>query len=101
MKIYLKSGRPNDHLVFVTPGTDSDSADFRHPDGSLKQYTVRFIKGCAEVDSNLGGFLIDNGIARKMPIVLRPDHVFKDNLVDDRKRNHRILGDDYHHTVAV
>lgn len=101
MKVYLKSGRPNDHLVFLTPGTDSDSVEFRNPDGSLKQYTIRFEKGCADVPSNIGQFLIDKGVARKMPIVLRPDRPIKDNLVDDRRRNHRTLGDDYHRTVAV
>jgi hypothetical protein len=103
MKVYLKSGRPNDHLVFLTPGTDSDSSDFRNPDGSLKQYTIRFEKGCAEVPSNIGHFLIAKGVARTMPIVLRPEQaLIKDNLVEgDRKRHHRILGDDYHRTVAV
>lgn len=103
MKVYLKSGRPNNHLVFLTPGTDSDSIEFRNPDGSLKQYTIRFENGRAEVPSNIGQFLIDKSVARKMPIVLRPQSaLLKDNLLEgDRTRHHRILGDDYHHTVAV
>lgn len=94
MKVYLKTGR-RDHLMFITPGTELDSSDFLNPDGTARQFTVRFKEGRADVPSNIGQYLIDKGVAQKTPLIL-PEVAQPLAVHDERVRNHRILADDYH-----
>jgi hypothetical protein len=90
MKLYLKSGA-RDHIMFVTPGADSDASDFKNADGTNKQFTVRFKEGVADVPSNLGDYLIAKGAAQSVapPVarIIRPQDV----MPEERVRNHRIL----------
>lgn len=97
MKVYLKTGRRN-HLMFITPGTEPEaSSDWKHPDGSNKQFTVRFVDGMADVPRPIGVYLIHKKVAQVSPIIL-PAMEAKLIVQDERVRRHRILADDYHAT---
>jgi hypothetical protein len=93
MKIYLKTGA-NNHLMFVTPGVDSDCSDWRNADGTNKQFTVRFKDGVADVPSNLGDYLIAKGAAQSAPANISPIIRAQDVLPEVRVRNHRVLRTD-------
>jgi hypothetical protein len=79
MRVY-GGGRHGTGTVFVTPGRDHpevpgwrktdrlqshDGHVIRHVD---KQFTVQFIDGIAEVDRNLGHYLIRQGLAWAWPV---------------------------------
>lgn len=94
MKLYLKTGRRN-HLMFCTPGLESDTSDFLLPDGTARQFTVRFVDGVAEVISPLGKWMIDKGLAQKTALIA-PDVAVGLEALETRRRTHRILTDAYH-----
>lgn len=94
MKVYLKTGR-RDHRMFITPGTESDCSDFKFPDGTNRQFTVRFLSGMATVPSNIGQYLVDKGVAQKSPII-GAEIAARVLLQDERVRNHRIITSEYH-----
>jgi hypothetical protein len=89
--VYLKQGR-QDHLMLVTPGTESDSSEFKNADGSLRQFKIKFVAGKAEVPSYLAEYLIDKEAVELEPAkvspIIRPQAVF----AEERVRTHRILG---------
>lgn len=91
MFIYLKTGQ-RDHLMFVTPGVDSDSSDFKNADGSNKNFTVRFVDGRAEVPSNLGQYLLDIEAASDKRTLLSPIVRPQTVIAETRVRDHRVLG---------
>jgi hypothetical protein len=72
MRVYLKTG-PRDHLMMVTPGTDSDCSDFFHPDGTKIQFSVKFKLGVAEVPSNLGQYMLDKELVQATRIIVLED----------------------------
>jgi hypothetical protein len=90
MKVYLKAGQ-RDHTMFVTPGAESDSVEFKDAAGTNQQYTVKFVIGCAEVPSNLGRYMLDHGLAQRTPsmIVRATPHLV---VPEERVRTHRMLG---------
>lgn len=90
MRIYFPGG-PRDHLVLVTPGADCEASDFHNPDGSLRQFKIRFEAGVAQVPSNLGDYLIDKGVARKTPALILSAPAAQDAVREERVRRHRIL----------
>lgn len=104
MKIYLKTGK-RDHLMFVTPGNESTvetkgegekPSEWQNPDGTNKQFTVRFVDGKAEVPRNLGAYLIHKGLAQSSSIIA-PSMAKTLDVLDERVRNHRLLTADFHH----
>ncbi len=69
MKVYNHGGRGSG-TVFVSPG-------FHHPetlewmlDGKPRMFTVKFTAGEARVDSQLGRYMIEHGLAKKSPLIL-------------------------------
>lgn len=91
MRIYLKTG-PRDHHMFVTPGKETgDVSDFLLPDGSPRQFHVRFQGGMADVPAPLGKYLLDKGMAQKTALIL-PEAI----EIETRTRNHRVINGAYH-----
>jgi hypothetical protein len=105
MKLYLPNSQ-RDHLMFLTPGNESEASDFwirdEKGDPAPRQFTVRFVAGVADMSrhpSALAKYMLDKGLARKTPplIVMPSAQAIQPEA---RPRNHRILGDDYHGTTA-
>jgi hypothetical protein len=95
MKIYLKTGRRN-HLMFITPGTEPDAAsEWKNPDGTNKQFTVRFVDGCADVPRGIGIYLVHKKMAQTTRLIL-PETEARLVVQDERVRRHRVLTADYH-----
>lgn len=70
MRIYFH-GTSQSHRIFVTPGTDYPEASaWREDDGRFKQFEIHFINGEAEVDDNLGQYLIEKEQASATKIIL-------------------------------
>lgn len=97
MRIYLTTGRRN-HLIFATPGLESDTSDFLLPNGEPIHFTVRFVDGIADVIAPLGKYLIDKGVAQKTALI-DPDVAVGMMAQDLKLRRHRILTDAYHETL--
>jgi len=58
------------HTILVTPGKDHPENSEWHDDkGRALMMPVKFIDGVANVDSQLGKYLIDKGLAKKSPII--------------------------------
>lgn len=72
MRVYLKTTAPRaKHTKMVTPARTSDSADFRDSRGAPVTYQVHFVDGRAEVPSNLGRWMIDEGYATSLILPAR------------------------------
>ena len=91
MRIFLKTG-PQDHKVFVTPGDKSDCSDFYLPDVSKRQYTVKFVGGEATVPSNLGQYMLDQGLAQKTRFILPENMIIAAAAMEKRITTMRNFG---------
>lgn len=60
------------HRMFLCPGADSDSVEFRDESGKPRQYEVVFSNGRAEVPDNLGRWMIDHGHAKSSSLIIPP-----------------------------
>ena len=70
MKVYY-AGTSKNHKIMVQPGIDHpEISDWFYPDGKSKMLTVQFIDGVAEVEDNLGQYLIDKKLAQKSFLIL-------------------------------
>lgn len=89
MPIYLKTGA-RDHLMFVMPGNDDPGSQWRLEDGTLRQFTVRFVAGKAVVDKALGNWMLHKELAQAWPsrIQVVNRHV---QVEGPRVRIHRLL----------
>lgn len=68
MKVYHPMGSTT--LVMVTPGTfHKDVSDWKDERGNPIRFDVMFRRGVAEVPSNLGNWMIENGLACRTPLV--------------------------------
>lgn len=68
MKIFVNGAqeRKELHRLFVTPGKDDPSNSAWIGEDQLPmQLTVTFVRGVAEVDDQLGRYLIKKGLAEK------------------------------------
>jgi hypothetical protein len=64
MKIYHPEG--SNMTVMVTPGLfHKDVSDWKDQHGNPKRFDVQFVNGVAEVDSNLGDWMIKQGQANR------------------------------------
>lgn len=66
--------RPHDelrarHVIFVQPGQHHAVSEWME-DGKPKMFTVVFHRGRAEVPSNLGEYMIEQGQAQRSPLIL-------------------------------
>lgn len=88
--VYLKTGS-QDHLMLITPGTESDASHFHNSEGPI-QFKVRFVKGKANVPAHIADYLIDKEAVEieppVAPSIIRPQAVF----AEERTRTHRIIG---------
>ena len=70
MRVYFH-GTSTSHRIFVTPGVDyPETSAWREDDGRFKQFEIHFINGEAEVDDNLGQYLIEKEQASATKIIL-------------------------------
>lgn len=76
MKVYQPgyTGRVGTSALMVQPGKSVDTSEFRDELGNAILFRVEFVNGVAKVPANLGRWLVDQGYARKSPIIL-PDDV--------------------------
>lgn len=92
MKIYLKTGRRN-HLMIVQPGADEEfqgaswSGFWTIENGEPKAivYTVQFVDGVAEVESNVGDYLIAKDVAQRTALI-RPEIAARVAFADERQK---------------
>jgi hypothetical protein len=71
MYVYLNTHSPRRvHTLYVAPGADDPSTEWKNADGTNKTITVDFIDGRAEVDATLGHYLCAKGYAKRSKIVL-------------------------------
>jgi len=65
MKVYYAGSNEN-HRMYVQPGIEHpETSAWLSPDKKPIMFEVHFKKGVAEVDDNLGEYLIDKGLAVK------------------------------------
>jgi hypothetical protein len=87
--VYLKSG-PLDHTMLITPGSESDASHFHNPDGPI-QFSIKFVKGKANVPAHIADYLIDKEAVEldppKVSAIIRPQAV----VAEDRIRHHRTI----------
>src|SRR5436309_2722165 len=78
MRVYLHSDRAEkakSYIVTVAPAADCDfvlgevPVSWLHPDGSAKQIEVAFAFGAADVDDQLGVYMVKRGIAQRTRLV--------------------------------
>ncbi len=70
MRIY-HDNQAERFTVIVSPAVKAKNVlDWRNSGGNPKTFHVVFRRGMAEVDSNLGQYMIDEGIAKSSPIVI-------------------------------
>lgn len=70
MKVYYH-GRSANHRMYVVPAHDYPHVGaWREQDGRNKQFEVHFIDGVADVEDNLGEYMIEKGIASASRIIL-------------------------------
>jgi hypothetical protein len=72
MKIY-QPGTRGRRTHYVCPGNEFPNSQFLDANGKAIQFAVKFIEGMAEVDSGLGEYMIDKGIAKASPIIFLGD----------------------------
>jgi hypothetical protein len=71
MIVYKLSNRGEaNSRVHVQPGKDHPNKDFCNEDGTPILFTVQFKNGEAEVASNLGRYLIAQGLAQGSRIII-------------------------------
>lgn len=69
MQVYYH-GRSLNHRIFVTPAHDYPNVNsWREEDGRGKQFEVHFKNGVADVDDNLGLYMIEKGLVSKTKII--------------------------------
>ena len=74
MRIY-HDNQAERFTVIVSPAVKHKNVmDWRNPGGVPKTFHVVFRYGAAEVDSNLGDYMIDEGLANASPLIV-PDSV--------------------------
>jgi hypothetical protein len=84
MRVYLHSARAEScaaYRVTVSPAGDSTFTkdirpEWRHADGSPKQFELSFSYGAAEVDDALGKYMVARGIAHKGRLARRLQLLF-------------------------
>ena len=70
MKVYSHTMRSRATL-FVTPGNDHpENSAWRDENGKARMFIVEFVLGVADVDSQLGHYLIDKGYAQRSKLIL-------------------------------
>lgn len=69
MKVY-QPGTKGKRTLFVTPAHKFPATHFLNDSGTPKIFSIVFIDGEAEVDDQLGQYLLDEDIAKSSPIVL-------------------------------
>src|SRR5579863_5782344 len=69
MKVY-NHGLNAKHVLYVQPAVDYPEApaEWKEADGRPKLFSIEFVRGVAEVDKNLGDYLIEKGLAKKTKI---------------------------------
>ena len=97
MKVF-NSGSYGRGVVFVSPGADhperTDWLDSKSPSGKEpRMFTVKFVDGAADVDGDLGRYMIAQGLAQKNPVRLRPEVVAQNAEVDRLKRENAALSE--------
>lgn len=71
MKVYKPSKYNNTaHTVFVQPGVDyPETSEWMDAENKPKLFQIFFRNGVAEVEDNLGHYLIDRQIAAPTPLI--------------------------------
>jgi hypothetical protein len=70
MKVYVTQASSN-HTIHVQPGHEfKDVSDWVDAQGHPILLSVKFNNGVADVESNLGKYLIDKGLAKKSRLIL-------------------------------
>ncbi len=71
MKVY-RPGTKGLHRLFVQPGKKIEKSEWQDAYGNPIMYTVEFREGVAHVETQLGRYLIDEGLAARSPIIVPP-----------------------------
>jgi hypothetical protein len=92
MKIY-NSGSYGRGIVFVSPGAQHpENAAWVDPQTKKPiLITVKFVSGVADVDSALGKYMIERGLAQKTPVYVPPEAVAENEELDRLKRENAAL----------
>lgn len=69
MKVY-QPGTRGKRTALLQPGRDFPVSHFLSPKGEPIMFQVVFVEGEADVDDQLGQYMIDTGIAHRSPIIL-------------------------------
>ncbi len=81
MKVYRINGEKGPHRMAVTPGYyHKNVTDWFHLDGTTPIcFIVVFNEGMAEVQDNLGKYLLDEKLVQRSPLILKEED---DQLLD-------------------
>lgn len=71
MRVF-QPGTRGRRTLFAQPGNEFKATSFMNDDGSAKMFTIVFTEGAADVDDQLGQYLIDQGMAARSAILLPP-----------------------------
>ncbi len=93
MRVY----RPQDrdvprHAVFVQPGRQFPVSEWMDEDGKPRMFRVVFHAGCAEVDDNLGEYMISQEVAQRSPLILPPGAGLRDSHAGNLPEPHAHSG---------
>lgn len=76
MYVYLtgaKERASSHHIVYVAPaaypGVSEAPAEWYSPDKTAKTFEIKFVHGRAEVEQNLGEFMIKYGLANRSRLI--------------------------------
>lgn len=70
MRVYHDNPSPR-FTVIVQPAVKHKNVmDWRNPGGVAKTFHVQFRFGAADVDDNLGRYMIDEGLAKRSPLIV-------------------------------
>ncbi len=69
MFVYYR-GTSSDHRLFIQPAIDFPHVNaWREPDGRPKMFDIHFVNGEADVEENIGQYLVDKGLAAKTKVI--------------------------------
>lgn len=69
MKVY-QPGTKGKRTLFAQPGKEFRATHFLDENKNPKMFTITFVEGEADVEDQLGNYLVNKGLATRSPIIL-------------------------------